>query len=501
MTRTLPRSDQLPYALYRAAQVREFDRIAIQDFGIPGEALMERAGAAAFARLRDRWPALRDIAVVAGTGNNGGDGFVVARLAREAGLAVRVLQVGDPARIGGDARTSLERYLALGGEHRPFRRLPPEARLIVDGLFGTGLDRPVAGAWAEAIAAINAHPAPVLALDIPSGLHADTGCVLGEAVRAELTVSFIGLKQGLFTADGPECSGTVVFEGLDVPAAIYGWQVLSARRIDWGRFGPLLPRRPRGAHKGRFGHVLVVGGDLGMAGAARLAGEAALRTGAGLVSVATRPEHVAAIVAGRPELMVHGVGTAAEAAPLLDRATVVAVGPGLGRGPWGRALLGSALGAGVPLVVDADALNLLAETPQHRPDWILTPHPGEAARLLGTGTAQIHADRFAAAAAVQQRYGGVAVLKGAGSIVQGPGTRPPAVCSGGNPGMASGGVGDVLTGIVAGLLAQGLPADDAAEVGVCVHAAAGDRAAADGERGLIAADLFAPLRALLNPGP
>lgn len=501
MTRTLPRSDQLPYALYRAAQVREFDRIVIQDFGIPGATLMERAGAAAFARLRERWPAARDLAVVVGQGNNGGDGLVIARLAREAGLAVRALQVGDPARFGADARASLERYLAAGGELRPFQRLPRETELLVDGLFGIGLDRPVEGAWAEAIAAVNAHPAPVLALDIPSGLHADTGCILGSAVRADLTVSFIGLKQGLFTADGPECCGRVAFEGLDVPAAIYGWQVLAARRIDWPRFADLLPPRPRGAHKGRFGHVLVVGGDLGMAGAARLAGEAALRSGAGLVSVATRPEHVAAVVAGRPELMTHGLATPGEVQPLLARATVVAVGPGLGRGAWGRTLLDQVLASGRPLVVDADALNLLAEAPRHRDDWVLTPHPGEAARLLGVGTADIHVDRFAAAAALQQRYGGVVVLKGAGSIVQGPGARPPAVCSGGNPGMASGGVGDVLTGVVAGLIAQGLGADDAAEMGVCLHAAAGDRAAAAGERGLIASDLLAPMRQLLNPDP
>ena len=500
MTRTLPRSDQLPYALYRAAQVREFDRIAIQDFGIPGETLMERAGTAAFERLRERWPTARDLTVVVGQGNNGGDGLVVARLATEAGLAVRVLQLGDPARIGGDARTNLDRYLALGGEHRPFQRVPRETQVIVDGLFGTGLDRPVEGAWAEAIAAINAHPAPVLALDIPSGLHADTGRVLGDAVRADLTVSFIGLKQGLFTADGPDCCGEVRFEGLEVPAAVYGWQVLAARRIDWQRFEALLPPRPRGAHKGRFGHVLVVGGELGMGGAARLAGEGALRAGSGLVSVATRHEHLGAILAGRPELMVHGVGTSADLRPLLARATVVAVGPGLGRGPWGRALLEEVIGADLPLVADADALNLLAEAPRHRGDWVLTPHPGEASRLLGVGAAEVHADRFAAAAALQQRYGGVVVLKGAGSIVQGPGTRPPAVCSAGNPGMATAGVGDVLTGVVAGLLAQGLSPDDAAEMGVSVHAAAGDRAAAAGERGLLASDLFAPLRALLNPG-
>lgn len=501
MTRTLPRSDQLPYALYRAAQVREFDRIAIQDFGIPGETLMERAGAAAFARARGRWPAVRDLTVVAGQGNNGGDGLVVARHALEAGLRVRVLQVGATDRLGPDAQAARARYLAAGGALAPFDRLPRDTELLVDGLFGTGLDRPVEGAWAEAIDAVNAHAAPVLALDIPSGLHADTGCVLGRAIRAALTVTFVGLKQGLFTADGPDCCGELAFEGLEVPAAVYGWQLLSARRIDWPRFADLLPPRPRGAHKGRFGHVLVIGGELGMAGASRLAGEAALRVGAGLVSVATRPEHVAALVAGRPELMVHGVSTPEDLRPLLGRATVVAVGPGLGRGAWGRALFGAALRADLPLVVDADALNLLAEGPRQLADAVLTPHPGEAARLLGVTPADVHADRFAAAAALQERFGGVVVLKGAGSIVRGPGIRPPAVCSAGNPGMATAGVGDVLTGVVAGLLAQGLGADDAAEMGVCVHAAAGDRAAADGERGLIASDLLGPLRALLNPVP
>ncbi len=501
MPRTLPRSDRLPYALYRAAQVREFDRIAIQDFGIPGEALMERAGAAAFARLRERWPQVRDLTVLAGTGNNGGDGFVVARLAQQAGLTVRVLQVGDVTRLSADARLNLERFQAIEGEHRPYGRLPRETQLIVDGLLGTGLDRPVEGVWAEAIHAVNAHPAPVVALDIPSGLHADTGQILGAAVAADLTISFIALKQGMFTGDGPACCGTVVFEGLEVPAAVYGWQVLGARRIDWERFADLLPPRPRTAHKGRFGHVLVIGGDLGMAGAARLAGEAALRSGAGLVSVATRPEHAASIAGGRPELMARGVATASDLDLLLERATVVAVGPGLGRAAWGRALLEHALGSGLPLVVDADALNLLAERAGHRADWVLTPHPGEAARLLGTTATEVHADRLAAAAALHERFGGVVVLKGAGTVVQSAGARPPAICSAGNPGMASGGVGDVLTGVIAALLAQGLGPDDAAEMGVSLHAAAGDLAAGNGERGLIASDLLAPLRSLLNRVP
>jgi NAD(P)H-hydrate epimerase len=501
MTRTLPRTEQLPYALYRAAQVRELDRIAIEEFGIPGETLMERAGAAAFARLRERWPDVRDVTVLAGQGNNGGDGYVLARHARALGLAVRVLQAGDAARVRGDAARQRARFVEAGGELGSLDALPARTDVIVDGLFGTGLDRAPAGEWARAIEAANAHPAPVLALDVPSGLEADTGRALGPAIRAALTVTFVALKQGLFTGEGPDHCGQIVFEGLELPAAIYARQLLAARRIDWGRFGVALAPRDRSASKGRFGHVLVIGGDLGMAGAARLAGEAALRAGAGLVSVATRPGHAEALAAVRPELMAHGIDTAADLAPLMERATVVAIGPGLGRGDWGRALWGAALGSGRPLVVDADALFRLAQAPLRREDWVLTPHPGEAARLLQGEIAVIQADRPAAAAALQQRYGGIVVLKGAGTIVQGGGTRPPAVCSAGNPGMATGGTGDVLCGLVAALIAQGHAPEDAAELGVCLHAAAGDAAARAGERGLIASDLFPPLRGLLNPEP
>ena len=497
--RVMPTTAQLPHALYRAGQVRALDRAAIDDFGIPGTELMARAGAAAFALLRERWPAATDITVLTGTGNNGGDGFVVAELARQAGLTVRVLQLGDPERIGGDARTQARRYAEAGGQWGPFDGLPRHTELIVDAIFGTGLERPVEGRWAEAVAAINRARVPVLALDIPSGLHADTGAVLGTAVRADATISFIGLKVGLCTGEGPACCGELFFDALAIPAQVYAREIHAARRLDWAKQSELLTLRSRSAHKGAFGHVLVVGGDLGMGGAARLAAEAAGRSGAGLVSLATRPEHVCAVIAARPEVMAHGLLDAAELEPLLRRASVVAAGPGLGRSDWGRDLWAHVLDSGKPLVVDADALNLLAADPQRRDDWILTPHPGEAARLLGCSAAEVQADRLAAAATLTRRYGGVVVLKGAGSVVATAGNRPPAICSDGNPGMASGGMGDVLTGIIAGLLAQGFAPDDAAELGVCLHGAAGDRAAAGGERGLLAGDLLVQIRGLINP--
>lgn len=489
----------LPQALYRAQDVRELDRIAIADEGIPGFTLMSRAGSAAFRTLQYSWPRARRLAVLCGTGNNGGDGLVVARLAHEAGLQTEVFLLGKAAQLRGDARQAYEALLAAGVRVAPFaadRR--PSAEVVVDALFGTGLDREVEGLHREAIAMLNEQNAPVLSLDIPSGLHADTGTPLGIAVRAAKTVTFIALKQGLFTGQGPDYCGEIICDDLAVPAEVYRRVPKPAFRITQEWLDPLLPPRPLSAHKGHHGHVLVVGGDQGMAGAARLAGEAAARVGAGLVSVATHPFHAAALNAARPELMCHAVADGAALAPLLRRATVVAIGPGLGGGDWGRELLGAVLDSGLPLVMDADALNWLAQEPLHRNQWILTPHPGEAARLLGTSSAEIQADRWQAVRELQTRYGGVVVLKGAGSLVC-HGNQPVALCDAGNPGMATGGLGDVLTGAVAGLLAQGLSLWQAAVAGVYLHGRAGDAAARGGERGMMAGDLLAPLRRGANP--
>ena len=279
MFQALPNTEQLPHALYRAEQVRSLDRIAINDHDIPGMTLMERAGEAAFELLRKHWPHARNITVVCGAGNNGGDGFVVARLARAAGVDVQLLQLGNPEKLKGDALTAADAWRAAGGEIIPFETLPRRCDLIVDAVFGTGLEREVSGSWRTAIELINRHQAPVLAIDIPSGLNADTGVVLGVAVRARATISFIGLKQGMFTGAGPEQCGDVSFDGLGVPAVIYSQEILSARRVDWRQQSTLLTPRSRSAHKGDFGHLLLLGGDLGFSGAVRMAGEAAARSG------------------------------------------------------------------------------------------------------------------------------------------------------------------------------------------------------------------------------
>ena len=497
MVRTLPHSPYLPYALYRAEQVRALDQAAIAG-GISGADLMERAGHAAYALLRRLWPEARRLTLLCGPGNNGGDGYVVARLARSEGLAVRVLQLGSLDRQGPDAEAKLAAWRAAGGELETYRDLPKATDLIVDALLGIGLERPLAGDWARAVQAVNDQRAPVLAIDIPTGLHADRGQVLGEAVRAQATLTFIGLKQGLFTGAGPDRCGDIHFDGLGVPASLYAREILAARRLDWPKVSRLIAPRRRDAHKGDFGRVLVVGGAPGYSGAARLAGEGALRAGAGLVAVATHPDHAAGLNQGRPELMVRGVAKPAELDGLLGWAEVIALGPGLGQEDWGRALLYRVLEVDKPLVVDADGLQGLAEAGLRREDWVLTPHPGEAARLLGCANTEVQADRFAAVRRLRDTYGGTVILKGAGTLVLGPGERPPGVCSQGNPGMASGGSGDVLAGMVAALRAGGLPATDAAEVGVCLHAAAGDLAASGGERGMLASDLIAAIRPVLN---
>ena len=484
--------------LYTAAQVRELDRLSIEAAGIPGYTLMTRAGEASWQVLRSNWPAARRVSILCGTGNNGGDGYVVARLALAAGMQVQLLQLGDAARIRGDAAQARADFLAAGGQVAAFGQAKlADPDVIVDAMLGTGLERPLAGEWLEAALVVNASAAPVLAIDIPSGLLADSGHVPGQALRANVTVTFIGRKQGLFTGLGPDYTGDVCVDDLGVPAAVSDRVTASAMLHAGPSLAGLGGPRRRAAHKGDFGHVLVVGGGPGMAGAARLAGEAALRCGAGLVSLATHPQHATIIAASCPELISHAVAGGRELRSLLGRAGVVVIGPGFGRSGWAKSLLACVLETKLPLVVDADALNLLAAEGSRRDNWILTPHPGEAGRLLQQTTAAVQADRFAAARAIQERYAGSVVLKGAGSIVCSDG-GPPAVCAAGNPGMATAGMGDVLSGVIGGLLAQGMPLADAALAGVCLHARAGDRAALAGERGLLARDVIAELRPLLN---
>jgi NAD(P)H-hydrate epimerase len=484
--------------LYTAEQVRRLDACAIGEHGMPGFTLMQRAGVAVFEAARERFTSARRWLVLCGAGNNGGDGYIVARLAREAGLKVTLCALQDPAKLDGDAARAARAWFDAGGQVRQWPlRGKVRADLVIDALLGTGLDRDVEGRYRDAVARVGVLGCPVVAVDIPSGIHADSGRVMGCAVRADVTVSFIGQKRGLFTGDGPDHRGELIFDELGTPAEIHEAVGPAGRRLRESVISELLPGRPLNSHKGHYGHVLVAGGDQGMSGAARLAGEAALRSGAGLVTVATHAAHAALLNLSRPELMVAAVAERGEI-EARERASVLALGPGLGTRAWGRAVFESLIHTDLPAVIDADGLNLLAEKPQQRGDWVLTPHPAEAARLAGCTTAEIQADRVGHALGMAQKFNAVVVLKGCGSVMAEP-AGAYAICPLGNPGMATAGCGDVLTGVIAGLLGQGLSPWHAALVGVVAHAAAGDRVAErQGRVGLLASDITSCLPLVLN---
>lgn len=491
--------------LYTAAQVRALDRTAIDEFAIPGISLMKRAGRGAFDALLTRWPNPEKITVYCGSGNNGGDGYVIAALAAAQKLPAEVIQAASPEKLVGDARRAYEYALAEGVAMTPMAAAQmPEKGVVVDALLGTGLRGAVKAPFSSAIASINDSGLPVLAVDIPSGLCADTGSILGSAVRAQVTATFIGSKRGLYTGAAPACCGDIVYESLHVPEEIFAAVDCQSVRLDWTDLATRLPQRAADAHKGLYGHVMIIGGELGYGGAVAMAAEAALRVGAGLVSVATRPQHVNAIIARCPEVMATGVASGQELEPLLSRPTVLVVGPGLGRTPWSEQMLQKALAAGLPMVLDADALNILSEgrvgATADISRSVLTPHPGEAARLLNVSTGEIQRDRFNAVADISKKYSATVLLKGAGTLIASV-DSPVLLCPYGNPGMAAGGMGDVLSGVIGSLIAQGLSLPEAASLGACLHSLAADDAAVNcGQIGLCATDLMPWLRARRNQG-
>ncbi len=486
--------------LYTNAQIRELEALTISQEAASEDQLMERAGTAAFVLLQERWPDAQKITVVCGKGNNGGDGFVVARLAHEAGLHVSVYTISNVTELTGSALMACNKAHDVGVSLTLYRSdICFEGDVIVDGVLGSGLKGDVQEPYATCINMINAAAIPVLALDVPSGIDVDTGCALGCAVKATQTITFIGFKQGLFTHTASAMCGEITLNNLDIPSDIFNKCEHSGELLTWDSIKPLLPRRRRDANKGDYGHVLVIGGDYGMGGAVRMAAESAMRIGAGLVTVATRPEHISVVSGMRPEAMCHSCCNREELLALLVGKTTIVIGPGLGKSEWAQELLETVFESDLPKVLDADALNMLSQKPHPCDSWVLTPHPGEAARLLHCGTGDVQQNRFHAARELQHQYDGVVVLKGSGTIIEGP-SDIPYVCSGGNPGMATGGMGDILSGMVGGLLAQGLELERAAEAAVYIHAAAADKAAAEqGERGLLATDVLKYLPELINP--
>lgn len=485
--------------VYQVEAIRQLERLAEERFGIHPTVLMARAGKAAFDLMVSRFSHAKHIAVFCGGGNNGGDGYVLAELAMMHGMKVEIYQVGDASHLRGAALAAYQRcqQLAIPMVVCPDKAFVSQPDLIVDAICGIGAEQDLRQEVVTAIDVMTSLHRPVLAIDIPTGIHADTGMILGAAIRATVTVTFIGLKLGLLTGSGLSYAGEIVVDDLQFPPDLLGQVAPVAERMNPVTYQSYLKPRWRDWHKGLSGHVLVIGGAAGFTGAARMAAMAALRVGAGLVTIATDTLNAPLMNIEWPELMCHGVKNGDDLEPLLQKADVVVIGPGLGQSDWALSLWQTVKGLDRQLVVDADGLNLLADHPSKNSHWVLTPHPGEAGRLLQKSSYEIQQNRLAAVKEIVRQYEGVAVLKGAGTLVAAD-DQLPAVCDKGNPGMATAGMGDILSGVIGGLLAQGVPGLEAAQLGVMMHAMAGDMAAKEGERGMIATDLFTYLRRLSN---
>lgn len=466
--------------------------------------LMQRAGQAAFNQLQQRWPYARKIAVLVGTGNNGGDGYILAGLAKAFGWHVSLGAIDPDKELTGNALQAQQDWLTRQGKISLWQDLDlSDFDVIVDAMLGTGLTGEVKVNVAQAIDAINQVNVPVLSIDIPSGLHADLGYPLGTCIQADCTVTFVGKKIGLTSGEGKGYSGQLVFEDLAIGQAFDELVTPIAHLVSYYQL-PKLAKRAEHAHKGHFGRLLCIGANQDMPGSIRMTSEAALRSGAGLVRAYCHPQNGAIIAMGRPELML----CTDHFDQQLAWASCLALGPGLGQDDWGCELFTQVFDhlklQPKGLVLDADGLNLLAlATPQLSRQLtlkhaVMTPHPAEAARLLSCSTQEIEHNRLHAVKEIANKYQAVCILKGAGSMISDG--QHSWICQDGNPGMATGGMGDVLTGIIAALLGQGMSATQAALYGVCLHGAAADRVASQyGQRGMLATDLFTPLRELVNP--
>ena len=457
----------------------------MQKDALPSVELMQRAARGVWNQIQQRWPDLRNMTVFAGAGNNGGDAFALAIMARQAGIQVQLITMGDLERQSSESRYYREQWQHVG-EIQRWQGQIADCDLIVDGLLGIGLKQSLDQDWQVLIDQINRHSGWKVSIDIPSGLNADTGNAMPCAVRADMTMSFIGRKIGCFLADGMDFCGDLVFDDLGVSSAIYQQVEPCAQILDDNRIHFPDTRR-KNSHKYQYGHVLVVGGDRSMSGAARLAGMAALRCGAGLVSLCVHPDNVAMAAARHEELMVSGWEQMNE---LLQKASVVVIGPGLGHSTQAQNLLMKLGPCNKPVVVDADALHSEFLSSLTSKSVVITPHPGEAARLLHCTTSDIQQDRLSAIEQLIERWHAVSVLKGAGTLI-GAHDQTLSLCRQGHAGMASAGMGDVLSGMIAGYLAQGLAAVQAAQTAVLVHALCADLyAQTQDANSLIASDVI-----------
>ncbi|MCV2886599.1 NAD(P)H-hydrate dehydratase [Aestuariibacter sp. AA17] len=494
----------LSHKIYVAGTVRDKESVAAKRAGVSMWTLMERAGTSAYRALRNRWPEMTRIVVFVGTGNNGGDGYVLATQARQDGLTVSVYSIEPSQPLKGDALTAREMYEKEGGSVNPCSDYQDESdeHVIVDALLGTGLSGELREPYHNVIDKINASAAPVLSVDIPSGMHADTGQNLGTVIQAECTVTFVGIKSGLVTGQGKGYAGELIFDDLGIATPFLEESQPKARWIDFGSYQPL-PKRKVDTHKSHYGRLLCIGGNAEMSGAIRMTAESAMRSGAGMVKVFCHENSTLAVSLGRPEIMVSSSALEEQ----LKWATCIAIGPGLGRDEWAETTMMKTLDhvrrTPKPLVIDADGLYWLSKMRKQSlgakvtPLTVITPHAAEAARLLDADVQEVNDQRYLAVEELTRMYHVTSILKGAGTLIHEQGQM--SVCAGGNSGMATAGMGDVLTGVVSAMLAQGMPPYDAACYSVCLHAQAGDNIAkSQGQRGMLATDLISEFVKLVN---
>lgn len=480
--------------LYTSEQVYELDRLTIANDKQPGKILMAKAADAVWQQIQSRWSDKNRIVIFAGSGNNGGDAFALANQAQCANYDVTVYALGDLSRQSAESCYYRLLWEQNGGITETWQEQELEADIIVDGLLGIGLSKVLDEHWQSLIATINSHAAIKVAIDIPSGLNANTGRAMPCAIESDITVSFIGRKLGCYLADGPDFCGERIFADLAVSQSTENRVDAIAYVLDTHNIH-LPHRRKNNSFKNQYGHVLIIGGAPGMVGAVQLSGISALRCGAGLVSLCVHPDNFVAAASSHAELM---VSTWDELAEQLKRASVVLIGPGLGRCADAKALLESIKGQDLPMVIDADALQSDFIEVIKSSHVVLTPHPGEMARLLGTTADAIQTDRVNALQTITQRWQHTCILKGAGTLIA-QGEEQLAVCLNGHAGMATAGMGDVLAGMTAGYLALGLAPIEAAQTAVFIHALAADLFAQEQEGDcLIATDIVERIASVMK---
>ena len=500
--------------LYTASETRKIDNLAIKEKEISGYSLMQMAAEFSLDVILREFSPVEELIIFCSKGKNSGDGFLLGSYAKEFGLDVTVVMSSSAKELKGVSHKAFKemqdsKVKTITTKSVAKLKVSDKA-VIVDALIGTGLKGNLRKNIKDSILALNklGLKSPVVSLDIPSGVNPDTGGINDICVYADITATFVAQKRGCFTSTGKKVSGEVIYSDLEIPKRIFSKVASSSCIVDYEKAISEVVYREQDAHKGDFGHVLVIGGDRGMGGAGLLASKAAVHSGAGLTSLVTRPEHVTASLVSCPEVMAKGVNSGQDLEEFLTKPNVIAIGPGLGQSAWSEQMIQrvfwEAEKRDVSVIMDADALNLLAKlklSSNLPKKLILTPHPGEAARLLNTSVGVIESDRFSAAAKIQSKFNATVVLKGSGTIICHKSGRKQkwGICDSGNPGMASGGMGDVLTGVIAGLLAQGLTIKGAAEAGVDLHAKAADQSSLElGEAGLTSSDVIEELRYLLK---